>query len=537
MAEHLRRYDAVADATDATESQAQLEQEYIGWAAERLQQRREAFGPNGGYRFNVDMKAAGTDASLPTAYRALKGFLASALRMPFGNAAATQLDKKDGELTPKFCPTVAGGAAAGLGSAFTEQILLSAIERRARLANMPAFRPVPPAILSPEPGPVRMEITPEGTKRFWRPPHADQLSQLGNHDDRPTFEVLQCDAQDRQRQLLQRQKLLEGHAEATFLRPLLSGGFSGIRRGLSPASVLLSPIKVLGTSMLSSGTGGALTNAILETGKALPWTGQARVDNLVGGSQTVNLFRLARPDESMEPLRWGDIRRLHNTLLDIVQEAGALAAQPLTSPRMAMRTARDLLLHHIGGNIFSSWVATGGGTLLASLVRGGYGAPPADEMLSSPGSVVQQSGQAFSDNTVWPALNSTLGDTSQNLAASLDRRRDSEQARLWSKAATMRNQLLAQIDTVRRNADGAQDQRLHELAGTLSQSLEHRGGAADLDAALGAIDRVLGEPGGATEATLERLRVLKDTVAQQRAVLVRSQALREWRSGRRQTSA
>ncbi|MFC6839799.1 hypothetical protein ACFQGW_08040 [Xanthomonas theicola] len=80
--DHLSRYEATPDAPDATETQAHLEQEYIDWAAERQLQRHAAFGPNGGYRFNVDMHATGTDASLPVAYETLKGFLTSALRVP-----------------------------------------------------------------------------------------------------------------------------------------------------------------------------------------------------------------------------------------------------------------------------------------------------------------------------------------------------------------------------------------------------------------------------------------------------------------------
>ncbi|MFC6839800.1 hypothetical protein ACFQGW_08045 [Xanthomonas theicola] len=247
----------------------------------------------------------------------------------------------------------------GLGSGFIEQILLSAIDRRARLANMPAFKPVPPTVLSPAPGPVQMEITPQGRKHFWRPLRDHQVSHVGANGDHPTLDALQGVAHDRQRQLLQRQKLMEGKAEATFLRPLLTGTFNGIRRRLSSVSTLLSPTKLLGTSMLSAGGAGALTRAILETGKALSRTGQTQIDNLVGGRQTVNLFRLARLDESTDALRWSDARRLPDTLLDIAREAGALAAQPLTSPRMAMQVARDLLLRHIGGNIFTGWVATG----------------------------------------------------------------------------------------------------------------------------------------------------------------------------------
>ncbi|WP_246432231.1 type III secretion system effector XopF2 [Xanthomonas theicola] len=536
----MSRYEATPDAPDATETQAHLEQEYIDWAAERQLQRHAAFGPNGGYRFNVDMHATGTDASLPVAYETLKGFLTSALRVPPGSAAAAQFDKQVGELTSKLGPTVAGGAVSGLGSGFIEQILLSAIDRRARLANMPAFKPVPPTVLSPAPGPVQMEITPQGRKHFWRPLRDHQVSHVGANGDHPTLDALQGVAHDRQRQLLQRQKLMEGKAEATFLRPLLTGTFNGIRRRLSSVSTLLSPTKLLGTSMLSAGGAGALTRAILETGKALSRTGQTQIDNLVGGRQTVNLFRLARLDESTDALRWSDARRLPDTLLDIAREAGALAAQPLTSPRMAMQVARDLLLRHIGGNIFTGWVATGGGTLLASVVRGGYGTPASGEAPSSAGSVVQQYGQSFSNDTVWNSLKSALGDTRQDLAANLDRRRDDKQASLWSKALAMQNRLRLQIKAVRQPADGAQDPGLQDAIGALARSLEQGAGMierSDLDAALDAIERVLGEPGRTDGATLERLRTLKSGAGQLRALLVQRQALLDWRGGRQQACA
>ncbi|OAX56169.1 type III secretion system effector XopF2 [Xanthomonas graminis] len=535
----LNRYDATADADDAPETQEQLEAEYVGWAANQLQQRHEAYGPNGGYRFKENMSAAGSAASLPAAYETLKGFLSSALRTPPGSATATKYDQQDGSLTTKVGPTAVGGATSGVTSYFTEQILLSAMERRVRLANMPAFKPIAPSILSPEPGPVQLEITLEGKKHFWRPLRNEEVLQLEHESDRPTLETLQSTALNRQRQLLERQKLMDGKAEATFLRPLLSGTINAVRRSLSSTATLLSPPLVLGTSMISSGTSAALGKAILETSKALPSTGQTQVDNLVGGTQKVNLFRLARHDESAPALCWSDARRLHHTLAEIAQEAGALATLPFTSPLMASRSARDLLLRHLGGNILTSWVATGGGLVLSSLVRGNYGTPAANESLSSPGSVVQQFGQSFSNDTVWNATNSALSDTKHDLAANLDTNRDNKQARLRSRALTIQAGLQPEIGLIRDAAAQTQDVRLQQVAAALEQSLQHGTGVLErsrLETALATIGQVLDAPDDIDAQLVARLRTLKDQITDVRALLVQRQALIDWRQGRPQTS-
>ncbi|QDI02681.1 type III secretion system effector protein [Xanthomonas cerealis pv. cerealis] len=536
---YLNEYPATADTDDAPETQEQLEEEYVEWAADRLQQRHEAYGPNGGYRFNENMSAAGTAAALPAAYETLKGFLSSALRTPPGSATATKYDQQDGSLTTKVGPTAVGGATSGITSYFTEQILLSAIERRARLANMPAFKPIAPSILSPEPGPVQMEITAEGNKHFWRPLRDEEVSHLEHEGDRPTFGKLQSIARDRQRQLLERQKLMDGKAEATFLKPVLSGTLNGVRRSLSSTATLLSPPLVLGTSMIGSGTSGALGKAILETGKALPRVGQTQVDNLVGGTQTVNLFRLARHDESAPALRWSDARRLHHTLVEIAQEAGALATLPFTSPLMAVRSVRDLLLRHMGGNILTSWVATGGGMVLASLVRGSYGTPGTNESLSSPGSVVQQFGQSFSNDAVWNATNSALSDTKHDLAVNLDGHRDNKQARLRSRALTIQAGLQPEIDLIRNAAEQTQNARLQQVAAALEQSLQHGTGVLErsrFETALATIGQVLDAPDGIEQQTLNRLRTLQDQVTDVRGLLMQRQALLDWRNGRPRTS-
>jgi len=44
-----------ADAADALETQEELEEHYVQWAADQLQQRHAAYGPNGGYRFNENI--------------------------------------------------------------------------------------------------------------------------------------------------------------------------------------------------------------------------------------------------------------------------------------------------------------------------------------------------------------------------------------------------------------------------------------------------------------------------------------------------
>jgi hypothetical protein len=177
--------------------------------------------------------------------------------------------------------------------------------------------------------------------------------------------------------------------------------------------------------------------------------------------------------------------------------------------------------------------------VLASLVRGNYGTPANDESLSSPGSVVQQFGQSFSNDAVWNATNSALSDTKHDLAVNLDTNRDNKQARLWSKALAIQAGLQEQIGRLRDVAEQSQDPRLQEITAALEQSLQHGTGMLErsrLETALATIGQVLDAPNGTDAQSLARLRTLKDQITDVRALLVQRQALLDWRNGRPQAS-
>ena len=177
--------------------------------------------------------------------------------------------------------------------------------------------------------------------------------------------------------------------------------------------------------------------------------------------------------------------------------------------------------------------------MLASLVRGNYGAPAANESLSSPGSVVQQFGQSFSNDAVWNATNSALSDTKHDLATNLDTNRDNKQAWLRSRALTIQAGLQDEIESVRNVAEQTQDRRLQDVSDSLAQSLQHGTGVFErsrLETALAMIGQVLDAPDGIGEKTLDRLRTLKDQLTNLRGLMAQRQALLDWRNGRPQAS-
>ncbi|WP_230681602.1 type III secretion system effector XopF2, partial [Paracidovorax cattleyae] len=434
---HLGPMPLAADVQDRAEVQAQMETEYVQWAADRLLERQKAYGATEGYHFREHMEPVGWQrASVAIAYESLKGFMTSATRTPSGGAISTLRDNEVGDTASKIWPAVYGGMIAGMVNYLTESIVVPAMDRRSRVANMPGFKAVDPKVLVPDPAPVQLELTAEGAKRFWRPARDSEVGRTSTTEDvvRSTRNALRGAAFDHRKLVETRQKLMDGKAEAALLKPMLTAIANATRRGLSSEETLASPLRALGFGAVASGTASAVNKAVLETTKALPRTGQVAVSDLVGGTQRVNLFRLARPDDTQAPLQWSDARRLPGFALNVAQESVSLLGEAFRTSAGAFHAARDFFVRSVGGNVVMGAVASAAGLQFASIVRGRYGVPDGDEPPNSRGGVMQQAGQSFFSELGWSGWKALMGDISGELTSRLDRRRDQKQERFWREA-------------------------------------------------------------------------------------------------------
>lgn len=434
---HLGAMPLAGDVQDRAEVQAQMEAEYVQWAADRLLERHKAYGATGGYHFREHMQPVGWQrASVAIAYESLKGFMTSATRTPSGGAISTLRDNEDGDTASKIWPAVYGGMMAGMVNYLTESIVVPAMDRRSRVANMPGFKAVDPKVLVPDPAPVQLEVTAGGAKRFWRPARDSEVGRTSTTEsvDRPTRNALRGGAFDHRKLVETRQKLMDGKAEAALLKPVLTAGANATRRSLSSEETLASPLRALGFGAVASGTASAVNKALLETTKALPRTGQVAVSDLVGGTQRVNLFRLALPDDTQAPLQWRDARRLPGFAWNVAQESVPLLGEAFRTSAGAFHAARDFFVRSVGGNVVIGAVASAAGLQFASIVRGRYGVPDGDEPPNSRGGVMQQAGQSFFSELGWSGWKALMGDISGELTSRLDRRRDQTQERLWRES-------------------------------------------------------------------------------------------------------
>jgi hypothetical protein len=403
--------DALSFAAPSAEQTA-LQASYLEWADARIQERMTAFGPDAGYQAVGDMKTAGRTATLPIAYECLRSFITGAMRNPVGLATGTVYALARPAGGEELSTAMVAGAAAGSASYTSETLLLPAMDRRARVANLPRFQAIDPKILVPDPPPVILEVTAEG-KRFTRP----------GENNAPTLAGLKAQTYDRRLAITQRQSTLEDKSlDTLFLKPAINAGFNAARRtGNHPG--LLSPGGQLGLSALAIGGAGVVQKALLETGKAVARTGQMSVPDLLGGEQRLNLFALALPDKTRRPAQWSDaVHFPPRYLLETGKEALALARQGFTSANAVATTARDLLTRHMLSNVMASFGSMGAARIITAPLRGGSHIRVAGEPANSTAVVVQQAVQTLFNDTFWNALKARNGaNTSQ--AARLDNER------------------------------------------------------------------------------------------------------------------
>jgi hypothetical protein len=454
------------------EAQLAMQGEYIDWAAKVLESREKAFGP-GGYSLDQNRSIAFGEAALPALYDGVRQFFSSMSRSPLRNAVATLVGPRfagtdasgqrlnAGELNNNYDPSLAGGVAGAATAYAVDTALLSAMDRRARLANFPEFKPVDLKVLVPDPAPVQLRMV-NGRKEFWRPLQdesgASQAAAPGEQG-MPSMAALKDKAETRRKLLTDLQDILESKQWGLLAQPMLAGGANVLRRAKLSKEALLRPLPVLGHSMWASGMGGAAAKLSLGLAKSVAW---ADVDNLVGGKQRVNLFATQVADPNVRPAGLADYRGLPGHAWQVAKETASLATHLAAGPwrssgsripsREAVQARIGDLARTVVSNVFASVFSTATGPLVAQILRNGASAPLPGESPQSSAYLLQQAAQSATNDFVWQASREALRGGAYNLGASLDRWRDDKQARSLRAAHAAQNELLALAANLQRAA-------------------------------------------------------------------------------------
>jgi hypothetical protein len=448
-------------AGEARTAQLAMQEEYIPWAARVLESREKVFG-TGGYALDRNRSIALGEAALPALYDGVRQFISSMSRSPLRNAVATMIGPRSagtdasgqrlnaGELNNNYDPSLAGGVA-GAGTAYAvDTALLSAMDRRARLANFPEFKPVDLKALVPDPAPVQLRMV-NGRKEFWRPlQHESGASQAAAPSEQgmPSMAALKDKAETRRKLLTDLQDILEFKQWGLLAQPMLAGGANVLRRAILSKEALLRPLPVLGHSMWASGMGGAGAKLSLGLAKSVAW---ADVDNLVGGKQRVNLFATQVADSNVRPAGLADYRGLPGHAWQVAKETASLATHFAAGPwrssgslvpsREAVQARVGDVARTVVSNVFASVLSTATGPLVAQILRNGASAPLPGESPQSGAYLLQQAAQSATNDFVWQASREALRGGAYNLGASLDRWRDDRQAQSLRVAHTAQNEL------------------------------------------------------------------------------------------------
>lgn len=478
----LNSIEFKAPAGPEREAQQALEARYVDWAAGVLQARERAFG-NGRYSIDSDRKVSIGEAVLPALYDGVRQFLSSSSRSPVAGALATAVGPRfsgsdssgqrvnQGELNNTYDPAVLGGAVGGVTALATDSTLLSAMDRRARLANFPQLAPVDLKALVPDPAPVQLRVV-EGRKEYWTP-LADHTNPAAS-PDLPTLGNLQEAAEQKRQRLAVLQTALQGQGWGLLAQPMVTGAANVLRRYAMPAKSLLQPGPVMAGSVLASGAAGGATRVTLGLLKAPAY---ADVDNLVGGRQRVNLFETRLPQPDAPAATWSDARNLPRHAAEVARETGSLmkhylagpwrgAGGPIPSGSAVLARVGDLA-HAVVANTFAAVFSTATGPLIGQILRDGAASARPGESTQSPAYLLQQFSQSATNDFVWQAARSAFKGSAFNLAGSLDRWRDTREIKLRQTALQAQGDLphLAEklLATLQGRPDSTLQRALHEL--------------------------------------------------------------------------
>lgn len=431
----------------AREAQQSLEATYVDWVACVLDAREKAFGDRR-YAVDANRSVKIREALLPAVYDGVRQFLSSSARSPLANAVATAVGPRfsgtdatgarinQGELNNSYDPAVIGGAVGGASALAIDSTLLSAMDRRAKLSNLPQIKPVNLKALVPDPGPVQLRIV-DGRKEYWEPLTDNSSPDVSPAT--PTLASLKEAAEQRRKTLSVVQDMLEGKSWGLLAQPAVTGAANVLRRLLMPTASLLQPMHVAGASVLASGTAGGATRFGLGLLKAPAF---ADVDNLVGGLQRVDLFSTRPPNPDLPAAGWSDIGKLPLRAGETLVEAGLLASHYMVGPWRGVnqRSVEEVrarvvdVAHAVFSNILAAVFSTATGPLMAQVMRNGAAAALPDESSQSPAYLLQQFGQSSTNDFVWQASRSALRSSAFDLAKSLEAWRSDRQQQLRQTA-------------------------------------------------------------------------------------------------------
>jgi hypothetical protein len=429
-------------------AQQALENQYIDWAAGVLAAREKVFG-QGRYSVDSHRQVALGEAVLPALYDGVRQFLSSSSRSPVAGAISTALGPRLsgtdsqgnrvnlGELNNAYDPAVIGGAVGGATALTVDSTLLTAMDRRAKLSNVPQFKPVDLKALVPDPAPVQLRVV-DGKKAYWEPlsEHASPSTQI----QQPTLLELKQGVEQKRRTLAAVQDILQARSWGLLAQPAVTGVANALRRYLMPAKAMLQGGPVGAATVLASGAAGGLTKVGLGLLKAPAF---ADVDNLLGGQQRLNLFTPKLPQPDLPAASMADIGQLPRRVGETLVEAGALAKHYVAGPwrgQGLVPSARELrdrvgdMAHAVMSNTLAAVFSTGTGPLVAQLLRNGAPSARPGEAHNSNAYLLHQFAQSATNDFVWQASKAAFKGTSFDLAASLDNWRANRQVRLLHTA-------------------------------------------------------------------------------------------------------
>lgn len=451
----LQRIEFSAPAGPQREAQQALEAKYIDWAAGVLAAREKAFGA-GQYSIEGNRSIALGQALLPAVYDGVRQFLSSSSRSPVASTLATAVGPRfsgtnasgqrvnQGELNNAYDPAVIGGAVGGASALAMDSTVLAAMDRRARLANLPQFKPVDLKALVPDAAPVQLRID-NGRKEYWEP-LTDRSAPTASPNT-PTLISLQEEVAQKRKKLGTVQDMLQAQSWGLLAQPAVTGAANVLRRHVMSAAALLQPGPVAVGSVIASGSAGAMTRFGLGMLKAPAY---ADVDNLVGGKQRLNLFRTQLPQPDARAATWSDVGQLPRRAGETLVEAGLLARHYVAGPWRGnglLPSAKDVrervgdIAHAVVANTFAAVFSTATGPLIAQIMRNGASAALPHETHNSPAYLLQQFAQSATNDFVWQAARSAFKGTAFNLAASLDTWRADRQVQLRQTALNAQNAL------------------------------------------------------------------------------------------------
>ena len=450
LREYLRSIP-FADSIDRREQEA-LEEEYAVWATAQLKRRKQAFGPSH-YQLGSDMKPAGSEIFLPLAFDFSTSFLRSALRSPVGMSVRQWLSPKE-QTDPLLFPTIIGGMVAGASTFLVSTFVTQALERRAHLANLPRFVAIDPAVLAPEPGPVQLEMTEDGKKRYVKDSMTPTMAAPAAFLRR---EQRSEEAESLREQVTHQQTLLGNkHWINVMAKPGYDSLFAMIRRCISTPTVQEGP-GFLGVAMVTNGLSGGLYKSTLELSKTFSSTGQIEVPDLVGGTQRVNLFQLTPPNPDAPTPRWSDAKQLPRYLWHSMQESGALLAQSVKTPLNVLTSASQLFIHNMFGNAMSALTSKSACQYIASYLS-------AQEKSASDSNLTayaETASQSFISDCVWNLWKNQMGHN-DHLAHQLDRQRKTNQAKSLQRATDFVTTATELLETLCLRLKSDSEQRLEQ---------------------------------------------------------------------------